>query len=118
MSELSAEHGKQIKYERRQELEATLPYQSGYLSLRGAARYASVSSRTIKRWIRAGLPVYQGTLRGKVLIRPSDIDAYLTRRQSRPSDLDAMVADVLVDLVSQSTSVSEPIRPRGRWARA
>ena len=72
---------------------AAIPAQ--YLSIEGAAQYASVSKKTIQRWIKGGLPVYQGTTRGKVLIRPTDIDAYLTRRQVRPVDLDAMVNEVL-----------------------
>ena len=41
-----------------------------YLPIDGAAQYASVSTKTIQRWIKGGLPVYQGTARGKVLIRP------------------------------------------------
>ncbi len=67
----------------------------GYLAIEGAAQYASVSTKTIQRWTKGGLPVYQGSTRGKVLIRPTDIDAYLTRRQTRPVDLDAMVNEVL-----------------------
>lgn len=67
----------------------------GYVPIDGAAQYASVSTKTIQRWIKGGLPVYQGTARGKVLIRPSDIDVYLTRRQARQIDLNAMVNDVL-----------------------
>lgn len=72
----------------------------GYLSIDAAAVYASVSTKTIKRWIQAGLPVYQGTRRGKVLIRPSDIDLYLQKKTAPKVDLDAMVNDVLQDLVA------------------
>ena len=43
-------------------------FQPGYVSIEGAARYASVSTKTVKRWIQGGLPVYQGRARGKVLI--------------------------------------------------
>lgn len=70
----------------------------GYLSIEGAAGYASVSTKTVRRWIQAGLPVYQGTTRGKVLIRPRDIDSYLMRRQTPHVDLDALVEDVLSSL--------------------
>ena len=66
-----------------------------YLPIDGAAQYASVSTKTIQRWIKGGLPVYQGTARGKVLIRPTDIDHYLTRQQVRQIDLDTMVDEVL-----------------------
>jgi hypothetical protein len=70
----------------------------GYFSIEGAAGYASVSTKTIKRWIQAGLPVYQGTTRGKVLIRPTDIDGYLMRRQAPQVDLNTLVDDVLSGL--------------------
>jgi excisionase family DNA binding protein len=70
----------------------------GYLSIAGAAQYASVSKKTVKRWIKGGLPVHQGTSRGKVLIRPADIDAYLTRKQAPSLDLDALVDGVMREL--------------------
>ena len=91
--------------------------QPGYLSIEGAAQYASVSEKTIKRWVKAGLPVYQGTARGKVLIRPTDIDAYLTRRQVPQLDLDAVVEEVMLGLSTESKSVPEAGRQRARWAR-
>jgi excisionase family DNA binding protein len=74
------------------------PFQPGYLSIEGAAKYASVSTKTIKRWIQGGLPAYAGTTRGKVLIRPSDIDLYLTRKQASCIDLTAMVEEVMKGL--------------------
>lgn len=70
----------------------------GYLTIHGAAQYASVSAKTVSRWVASGLPVYQGTTRGKVLIRPADIDAYLTRRQATVVNLNALVEDVLQGL--------------------
>ncbi|SLM49229.1 protein of unknown function [Nitrospira japonica] len=70
----------------------------GYVTIHGAAQYASVSAKTVTRWIRSGLPVHQGTTRGKVLIRPGDIDAYLTRRQAPVVNLHALVDDVLQGL--------------------
>lgn len=76
-----------------------------YLSIEGAAQYASVSTKTIQRWMRAGLPVYQGIARGKVLIRPTDIDVYLTRRQARQIDLDALVNDAVRGLQGQRVAV-------------
>ena len=93
-------------------------YQPGYLSIEEAARYAGVSTRTIKRWIRAGLAVYQGTPRGKVLIRPTDVDTYLTRRQVPQVDLNTMVEGVLLGFRDEPNSRKEPMRPRGKWARA
>ena len=79
----------------RKQLETRQTHKPGYFPILDAAEYANVSTKTVQRWIKGGLPVYQGTTRGKVLIRPTDIDAYLTRRQARPVDLVAMVNEVL-----------------------
>ncbi len=73
----------------------------GYLTIAGAAEYTSVSTRTIKRWVRAGLPVHQGCHRGKVLIKPSDIDVYLQRKTAPKPDLDAIVDEVMRELVTK-----------------
>lgn len=70
----------------------------GYLPLRDAAAWSGVSVRTLKRWIAGGLPVYQAMARGKVLIRPADIDAFLTKQQAERPDLSRMVDDVLQGL--------------------
>jgi excisionase family DNA binding protein len=75
-----------------------LTIQPGYLSLSEAAPWAGVSKRTMKRWIKKGLPIYQAGPREKVLIRPADIDAFLTRQQIQVPNLDAMVEDVLTVL--------------------
>ena len=82
----------------------TTTHKPGYFPIMEAAKYASVSTKTIHRWVKGGLPVYQGTARGKVLIRPTDIDLYLTRRQARQIDLDAMVNEVLRDVQGQKVA--------------
>src|SRR5687767_5119039 len=89
-------------YRRGNKMASVSMFQPGYLSMDRAAKYASVSTKTIKRWIQGGFPVYQGTVRGKVLIRPSDIDGYLSRRQASKIDLYAMVQEVITDLSSAS----------------
>ena len=71
---------------------------TGYLSLSMAAAFVSVSSRTVKRWIAQGLPTYQAGPRTKVLIRPSDIERFLTRQQAPRPALDRMVAEVMQGL--------------------
>lgn len=71
------------------------PHNPGYLSLVAAAAWSGVSERTMKRWIARGLPAYQAGPREKVLIRPADIEAFLTRRQVSVPDLDALVEDVM-----------------------
>jgi len=71
------------------------PYQPGYMPLVEAAAWAGVSPRTLKRWIKRGLPVYQAGPREKVLLRPSDIDQFLTRKQVSTHDLSALVDEVV-----------------------
>lgn len=75
-----------------------LTIEPGYLSLSQAASWAGVSEKTIKRWIRKGLPIYQAGAKEKILIRPTDIDTFLTRKQRVPIDLNIMVEDVLKSL--------------------
>lgn len=70
----------------------------GYLSLNEAALWVGVSQRTLKRWIARGLPFYQGTRRGKVLVKPEDIEQFLTRHQVSQANLDALVGQVLEEL--------------------
>lgn len=77
-------------------MEQTL--QSGYLSLNTAAAYADVSTKTLRRWIAAGLPVYQGSTGGKVLVKPQDIDQFLTRRQVPQVDINALVNETLREM--------------------
>ncbi len=77
-----------------------LTIQPGYLPLLEAAVWAGVSAKTMKRWIQRGLPIYQAGPREKVLIRPADIEAFLTRRQVPVPDLDAMVEDAMKSLRS------------------
>jgi excisionase family DNA binding protein len=72
----------------------------GYLSIKDAAAWTSISERTLTRWIARGLPVYQAGPRGKVLIRPPDIDAFLQRRQRPKPDLDRLVDEVMQDLTA------------------
>ena len=69
--------------------------QPGYLPLLEAALWAGVSVRTLKRWIRKGLPTYQAGPKEKVLIRPADIDAFLTCKEAQVPDLNAMVEEVM-----------------------
>ena len=70
----------------------------GFLSIDHAAQWSDVSVKTIKRWIRKGLPCYQEGPRTKVLLRPSDMEAFLTRRQVPKSNLEDMVDTVMSEL--------------------
>ena len=69
-------------------------YETGYMPLVEAATWAGVSPRTLKRWISRGLPIYQAGPREKVLVKSSDIDQFLTRKQISTPDLGAMVDEV------------------------
>jgi hypothetical protein len=80
--------------------ESIVSAHSGFLSLEHAAQYADVSVKTIKRWIERGLPKYQAGPRGKVLIRPNDIEAFLLRKEAIPQNLNKMVDDVFGELQS------------------
>ena len=71
----------------------------GFMPLAEAAAWAGVSPRTLKRWIALGLPRYQAGRRSKVLIRPSDVEQFLTRQQAAKPDLNAMVDEVMKSLI-------------------
>lgn len=70
----------------------------GYLSLRDAATWAGVSPKTMRRWFGKGLPHHQAGPREKVLVRPTDIAAFLTRQAAPTIDVGAMVDDVVKTL--------------------
>jgi hypothetical protein len=55
----------------------------------------------MKRWIVQGLPVYQAGPRTKVLISPIDIEQFLTRKQTQPVNLKALVDGVLASLTRE-----------------
>ncbi len=72
--------------------------QQGYMSLKEAAAWSSVSPKIMKRWFTRGLPRYQSG-RGKILIRANDIDAFLTRHQEDTHNkLDALVDETLQEM--------------------
>ena len=73
--------------------------QPGYLPVKQAAVWAGVSPKTLKRWISGGLPHYRGSPRGKVLVRPADIDQFLTRETVPQVDLNRVVDDVVAGVL-------------------
>jgi len=72
--------------------------QQGFMSLETAANWCDVSRKTMKRWIQKGLRVYSEGPRSKILVRPCDIEAFLTKRQAPKSSLDDLVESVLGEL--------------------
>ena len=71
---------------------------SGYIGLTEAAQWASVSSRTLKRWMDQGLPFYQLGPRTKLLLRRGDIDVFLQRREKKIETFDSRLAEKLQEL--------------------
>ena len=47
----------------------------------------------MKRWISKGLPYFQEGPRTKVLIRPGDIEEFLTKRQAERPALDVLIEE-------------------------
>jgi len=70
----------------------------GFLSIEHAAQWSDVSIKTVRRWISKGLPRYQAGPHSKVLIRPGDIESFLTRQQTPKPVLDVMVEEVMGEL--------------------
>ncbi len=71
----------------------------GYLSLRDAAAWASVSVRTVERWLLLGLPTSQVTPRGRRLVRVADLDTFLAgKRRVQKQELNALVEDAMKQL--------------------
>jgi len=75
----------------------------GFLNLAHAAQWADVSQKTLKRWLTHGLPHFQEGPGTKILIRPNDIEQFLTRQQRSKSSLDQMVEETLKGLDRNST---------------
>ena len=70
------------------------------MPLVAAARWAGVSTKTLARWLKQGLPYHQGSQRGIRLVRLEDIERFLQRHQASESrdDLNRMVEQTLVEL--------------------
>ena len=61
--------------------------------------------KTLQRWIKRGLPYYNSsdTGKGRVLIKPDDLDRFLTesKREMKQVDLSRLVDDTLRELMEQ-----------------
>ena len=80
---------------------------SGLLDKQRAARWASVSVRTLDRWIANGLPVYRSGPGAKPLVRPADIEAFLVREQKTRADLNDLVDETLGELLAKTRSAAQ-----------
>jgi len=70
-----------------------------WLGLRQVTQYADVSERTVRSWIHASVDALPAVrVGGKILVRRSELDAWLARHRVRPLetiDLDGIVRDAL-----------------------
>ena len=82
-----------------------------FMSLATAARHVGLSVRTVRRWVRQGLPIFRAGPRAKILVRPADIEAFLKRQQAQQPDLDSLVDEVMR---SFTNSTAPRARTRGR----
>ena len=83
---------------RREAVKPACHAEHGYVTLQRAAEWASVSEKTLKRWVGRGLPIYQAGPRERVLLKPEDIDRFLTCKRTQPIDLHQLVDEVMADL--------------------
>jgi excisionase family DNA binding protein len=89
--------------------------QDGLLSVARAAAWAGVSMRTVRRWLRAGLPFAQPIPGGRVLIRQNDLERFLRSQQHAGALFDQCVREVLEDLQQKTDSQAathEPVHQR------
>jgi excisionase family DNA binding protein len=70
-----------------------------WLDIRAVTRYADVSVRTVRSWIHSPFaPLPAVRVAGKMLVRRSELDAWLERHRVKPLavvDVDAIVREVL-----------------------
>lgn len=67
-----------------------------WLDLRRLQEYAAVSERTLREWIRLevnSLPAVQ--VRGKILVRRTEFDAWLERHRIKQVDVDGIVRELV-----------------------
>jgi excisionase family DNA binding protein len=80
-----------------------------WMGLKQLTRYANISERTLRTWIHAPVdPLPAVRLAGKILVRRSELDAWLQRRRIKPLsavDMDGIVKDILQGMANgrQST---------------
>jgi excisionase family DNA binding protein len=70
-----------------------------WMGLRQVTDYASVCERTVRSWIHSAVdPLPAARVRGKILIRRTELDSWLERHRIRTFvavDVDAVVRSVL-----------------------
>ena len=80
----------------------------GFFSIKDAALWASISTRTLTRWIAKGLPVHHAGAGTKRLVRAAEIEQFLTRHQTAKPDLNRLVEEVAQDLLVKVENGKDP----------
>lgn len=69
------------------------------MGLKQLTHYANLSERTLRAWIHSAVdPLPAVRVAGKILVRRSELDAWLARHRVKPSetlDLDGIVREAL-----------------------
>ena len=79
----------------------TAPLEARLLDIAKTAQRYSSSRRTVKRWLDRGLPFFQAAPGSKILIKPEDVEAFLTRHCRTQVDLNALVDEVMAEIVAK-----------------
>ncbi|RZB36392.1 MAG: hypothetical protein SRB2_02217 [Desulfobacteraceae bacterium Eth-SRB2] len=75
--------------------EKTITLKDRFFDLRGLSAYSAVSVGSLRDYVKTGMPHFK--LKGKILVKRSEFDAWLERyRVNRSQDLDNIV-DVVMD---------------------
>ncbi len=69
----------------------------GYAKVKAAARYAGISERTFRDWLKLGLPHFRlGS--GTILVAYGDIDQWLEKYKVDGNEIDTVVEQVMKGL--------------------
>jgi len=68
----------------------------GWLRIKDACDYCSVSERTIRNWMGEGLRFSK--VKGVVLIKANNLDEFLKKFEERKSQVDRVVDEVMRDI--------------------
>lgn len=79
-------------------MKITPPDTRGWAKVKEAARYAGVSVRTFRDWLKNGLRHSRVRGTGTILISYSAIDAYLVGFEVRTDQVDEIVYEVMKEL--------------------
>ena len=82
--------------------EASITLKDQFFDLKGLSLYSSLGVGTLRDYLRSGsLPHYK--LRGKILIRKSDFNAWMERFRSDEKTINGMVNEIMSNLKSSKS---------------